>query len=129
MIYHRIASMIFLGLYSTAISISQDNQLRKSIKKFATHDSNLLSSIGTAQMDQEIQRTVNGMKQVVQKQEKELEEQTGIEASMADDEMKNYLREVMQEIGKANNKSSPYHCVCLQIIDSFIMLCPKHKHS
>jgi hypothetical protein len=44
--------------------------------------------IGTAQMDQEIQRTVNGMKQIVQKQEKELEEQIGIEASMADDEMK-----------------------------------------
>ena len=99
--------MIFLGLYSTAISISQDNQLRKSIKKFATHDTNLLSSIGTAQMDQEIQRTVNSMKQVVQKQEKELEEQTGIEANMAEDEMKNYLQEVMQEIGKANNKPSP----------------------
>jgi hypothetical protein len=99
--------MIFLGLYSTAISISQDNQLRKSIKKFATHDSNLLSSIGTAQMDQVIQRTVNSMKRVVQEQEKELKEQTGIEANLAEDEMKNYLQEVMQELGKANNKSSP----------------------
>jgi hypothetical protein len=93
--------MIFLGLYSTAVSVSQDNQLRKSIKKVARENSNLLGSIGTAQMEQEIQKTVDSMKDVVQEQEKELEEQTGIEANLEEDEMKNYLEEVMQEVGKA----------------------------
>lgn len=93
--------MIFLGLYSTAISISQDNQLRKAIKKVASQDSNLLGSIGTAHMEQEIQKTVDSMKDTVKEQEKELEEQTGIEANLEEDEMKNYLEEVMQEVGKA----------------------------
>jgi hypothetical protein len=97
--------MIFLGLYSTAISISQDNKLRSSIKKFATRDSNLLSSIGTAHMEQEIQRTVKSMKNVVEEKEKELEEQTGIEANLEEDEMKNYLEEVMQEVGKVKKST------------------------
>lgn len=100
------AYMIFLGLYSTAISISQDNQLRRSIKKFASQNSNLLGSIGTAHMEQEIQKTVKSMKGIVQEQEKELEEQTGIEANLEEDEMKKYLEEVMQEVGKAKKPST-----------------------
>jgi hypothetical protein len=95
------AYMIFLGVYCTAISISQDTKLRKSIKKIATKDTNLLSSIGTAQMDQEIQRTVKGLQNVVEEQEKEMEKQTGIETNMEEDEMKEYLEQVMQEVGKA----------------------------
>jgi hypothetical protein len=93
--------MIFLGLYSTAVSVSQDNHLRKSIKKYAKENSNLLGSIGTAQMEQEIQKTVTSMKNVVEEQEKALQEQTGIEANLEEDEMKTYLEEVMQEVGKS----------------------------
>jgi hypothetical protein len=97
--------LVFLGVYSSALSVSQDNTLRRSIKKIAQENSNLLSSIGTAQMEQEIEKTVNGMKDVVQEQEKELEEQTGIEANLEEDEMKKYLEEVMQEVGKAKKPS------------------------
>jgi hypothetical protein len=95
------AYLLFLGVYSTAVSISQDNQLRKSVRKFARENVNLLSSIGTAQMEQEIQRTVKSMKDVVAEQEKGLQEQTGIEANLEEDEMKKYLEEVMQEVGKS----------------------------
>ena len=98
--------MIFLGIYSTAISVAQDNQLRRSIKRIATENSNLLGSIGTAQMEREIQKTVTSMKDVVQEQEKELEEQTGIEANLEEDEMKNYLEEVMQEVSKVKKPST-----------------------
>lgn len=98
--------MIFLGLYSTAVSISQDNQLRRSIKRAVVQDSNLLSSIGTAHMEQEIQRTVSSMKDVVQEQEKALEEKTGIEANLEEDEMKKYLEEVMQEVGKVKKPNT-----------------------
>jgi hypothetical protein len=97
------AYMIFLGVYSTAISISQDIKLRQSIKKMATKDTNLLSSIGTAQMDWEIQRTVRGLQDVVEVQEKEMEKQTGIETNLEEDEMKEYLEQVMQEVGKVKN--------------------------
>jgi hypothetical protein len=67
----------------------------------ATKDTNLLSSIGTAQMDWEIQRTVRGLQDVVEVQEKEMEKQTGIETNLEEDEMKEYLEQVMQEVGKA----------------------------
>jgi hypothetical protein len=98
------AYMIFLGVYCTAISVSQDYQLRQSIKKVAAQDSNLLSSIGTAHMQQEVLRTVDRFKDVLQEQEKELEQKTGIEANMKEEEIKSYLEEVLQEVGK--HKSS-----------------------
>jgi hypothetical protein len=104
--YGLSSFLILLGLYSTASSVSQDNQLRRSIKKIATRDVNLLGSIGTAQMEQEIQRTVNSMKGLVEEQEKEMEEQSGIEANLEEDEMKKYLEEVMQEVGKAQRPSA-----------------------
>jgi hypothetical protein len=94
------AYMIFLGVYCTAISISQDMKLRQSLKKIIAKDTNLLSSIGTAQMDHEIQRTVKGLQNVVEEQEKEMEKQTGIETNLEEDEMKEYLEQVMQEVGK-----------------------------
>jgi hypothetical protein len=94
------AYMIFLGVYCTAISISQDMKLRQSIKKIIAKDTNLLSSIGTAQMDHEIQRTVKGLQNVVEEQEKEMEKQTGIETNLEENEMKEYLEQVMQEVSK-----------------------------
>ena len=95
--------MIFLGVYCSAISISQDIQLRQSIKKVATQDSNLLGSIGTAHMEQEIQRKINHFKDVVQVQEKELEQKSGIEANMEEEDIKSYIEEVLQEVGKTKN--------------------------
>jgi hypothetical protein len=105
-LYGLSTYMILLGLYSSAVSVSQDNRLRGSIKRFARTNSNLLSSIGTAHMEKEIQKTVNSMKDMVQEQEKELEEQTGIEANLEEDEMKKYLEEVMQEVGKSKKPPS-----------------------
>jgi hypothetical protein len=72
----------------------------------AIKNSNLLGSIGTAQMEKEIKKTVNSMKNIVEEQEKVMEEQTGIEANLEEDEMKKYLEEVMQEVGKAKKPST-----------------------
>jgi hypothetical protein len=49
-----LASYLFsLGFYFTAIYISQDMQLRRSIRKYVMQESTkLLDSIGTAQMEQ-----------------------------------------------------------------------------
>ncbi len=105
-LYGLTTYMILLGLYSTAKSISQDNQLRKTIRKIATHESKLLDCIGTAQMEREIQNTVNGLKSVVGQQENELEKQSGIEAGLEQDEMKDYLEQVMHEVGKVKKPSS-----------------------
>ena len=53
--------MILHGLswdFCSAISISQDSELRKSIRNFAMKESRLLDSIGGAHMEQEIQKRV-----------------------------------------------------------------------
>jgi hypothetical protein len=66
-----LSSYLFsIGLYLSAIAISQDNYLRKSIKGAM---SDLIGDIGSAQMEQEIEKKV--MK-LIQKQRKEMEEQT-----------------------------------------------------
>ena len=50
--------LIYSGLYSSAITVSQDISLRHSIRKSVTEQSKLLDSIGTAQMEQELQSRV-----------------------------------------------------------------------
>ncbi len=60
-----------LGFYFSAISIAQDNKLRQSIREIAVQESKLLDSIGTAHMEQEIQKRVL---KLAKEQEKTLEE-------------------------------------------------------
>ena len=93
-----LASYMYgLGFYFSAITISQDTKLRQSIRQFAIKESKLLDNIGTAQMEQEIQRRVL---KIAKEQEDILKEQTGVEQSAAFDEqdMKLYLEEVMKEV-------------------------------
>ena len=50
--------LILIGIYSSATSVAQDAKLRVSIRKSVEQQSKLLDTIGTAQMEQEIQRRV-----------------------------------------------------------------------
>ena len=87
-----LASYLFaLGLYSSAISISHDNSLRRSIKKSTAE---LLSDIGTAQMEQDLKKRI--LKMVENRKEK-LEEKTGISSSMTLDNIKDYMDLVISE--------------------------------
>jgi len=90
--------MIFIGIYSTALSVSQDMKLRKYIRKLTTKDTSLLNTIGTAQMEQDIQRTVKRFENIVEEQEKEMKEQSGIEGSMSQEDMHKYVQEVLEEV-------------------------------
>jgi hypothetical protein len=92
--------LILAGIYSSAISISQDAKLRQSIRKFALRQSELLDSIGTSHMEQEIQKRVV----VMSKQMQEImQEQSGIQTSLNDQDIKKYLQEVLQELKKTEN--------------------------
>ena len=87
-----LASYLFaLGLYSSAISISHDNSLRRSIKRSTVE---LLGDIGTAQMEQDLKKRI--MKMAENRKEK-MEEKTGISSSMTLDKIKEYLELVMLE--------------------------------
>jgi hypothetical protein len=89
---------VLFGLYASALSISQDITLRIHLRSIARSNNNLLSSIGTAQMETEIKRAVTDLKDVVDEQERELAKQTGIETPMAENEIEDYLRQVIQEV-------------------------------
>jgi hypothetical protein len=52
--------MILIGIYNSARLVSVNTQLRKAIRKH-TLESNLLESIGQAEMETEIRRTVNSI--------------------------------------------------------------------
>ena len=46
--------LLLVGIYSAAVSVSEDSKLRQSIRSFAIKEYRLLDSIGMAQMEQQI---------------------------------------------------------------------------
>ncbi|MFZ0740647.1 MAG: hypothetical protein WAM54_03560, partial [Nitrososphaeraceae archaeon] len=82
-------------LYSSAVTVSQDMALRTSIRRSVTEQSKLLDSIGTAQMDQELQSRVLT---VTKKLSDKMEEETGVEASMTEEDIKEHIELVRKEI-------------------------------
>jgi hypothetical protein len=100
--FMTLASYLFsLGFYFSAVSVSQDEKLRGSIRKYVMEESNLLDSIGTAQMEQDIEKTVL---KIAKEQQEVLTEQTGVEPSLTEDEVKEYLDTVLLEVKKMRNK-------------------------
>lgn len=95
---------VLFGLYSSALSLSQDITLRQHLRSMARNDENLLSSIGTAQMETEVKRAVGELKDVADEQEKELAEKTGIETPIAENEVEDYLKQVIEEVSRARKK-------------------------
>ena len=87
--------LIYTGLYSSAISVSQDLALRQSIRESVKEQSKLLDSMGTAQMESELQTRVL---KTVKKASDTMAEETGLESSMTEDDMKDYMEIVMNEL-------------------------------
>ncbi|MDW0196842.1 MAG: hypothetical protein QOC39_09935 [Nitrososphaeraceae archaeon] len=95
---------VLFGLYSSALSLSQDLTLRQHLRSLAKSDNNLLSSIGTAQMETEVKRAVGELKDVADEHEKELAEKTGIETPVPESEIEDYLKQVIEEVAKTRKK-------------------------
>ena len=87
--------LIYSGLYSSAVTVSQDTTLRQSIRRSVTEQSKLLDSIGTAHMEQELQSRVLT---IAKKNSDALAEESGVETSMTEDDMEDYLEIVMNEL-------------------------------
>lgn len=89
--------LILTGLYYSAVSIAEDVTLRKSIKKSAINELKLLDTIGTAQMMQEIEDKVMS---ATKTSAEILAEQSGIEPSLTQNEIKEYVEKVIDEVKK-----------------------------
>ena len=95
---------VLFGLYSSALSLSQDLTLRQHLRSLAKNDNNLLSSIGTAQMESEVKRAVGELKDVADEHERELAEKSGIETPVPESEIEDYLKQVIEEVAKTRKK-------------------------
>jgi len=88
--------LILQGIYSSAVLISEDTKLRKFVRRFALDQSKLLDDVGTAEMEEVIQKRV--LKLAKENSDKMVQE-TGVEIQTSDDELKRYINDVMKEIG------------------------------
>ena len=91
--------MIVVGLSYSAISVAQDQTLRQIVRKSAK-DMKFLESIGRAQMEQEMKSTVM---QIFQTNAETLAEQSsGVQPSLSNEEIQQYLDQVIEEVRLSN---------------------------
>ena len=87
--------LILLGLYASAISVSEDIELRKSIKKSTLREAKFLDSIGTAHMEKEL------MKRMVLRageEQRERTEESGVKSSLDEGDILNIVKEVEKDV-------------------------------
>jgi signal transduction histidine kinase len=92
--------LILMGIYSSAVSISEDTKLRQAIRKSAVDESKLLVGIGSTQMEQKIEKKVIEM---AKDRSASMTEQTGVQLSLTEHDMKQYLSTVLKEINVLQN--------------------------
>lgn len=93
-----LTSYLFsLGFYFSAISISQDMQLRQSIRKYVVQETKLLDNIGTAQMERQIQ---NNVIDLTRRYSDKMTQDTGVIPSLQEEEIRKYMHDVLVELGK-----------------------------
>ena len=91
---------MLLGIYNSAVLVSANNQLRKSIHRHAL-ESRLLRLIGHAEMEKEIEKTVNKIKQDKDILEMDTEQRQQLQPVELDEsELKKYVDFVIREVKK-----------------------------
>jgi len=94
-LYGLSTYMILLALYCCAISVSEDIELRKSIRKSTLRESKFLDSMGTAHMEKD------STNRIIQKAREELKDRiqksAGIKSSLTDEDIKNIIEEAERD--------------------------------
>jgi hypothetical protein len=99
-----LASFLFsIGIYSVALSVAQDSELRDLARKYVKEYS-LLDTLGNAQENAEIMRK---LVKLIHQHADAMEKETGVESSMLDDnEARRYLDLVIMETrGKKDDRT------------------------
>jgi hypothetical protein len=96
--------LILVGLYCSAISVSEDIEIRKHIRKSAQRESRFLDGIGTAHMEKEL------IKRMVVKAKEEQKELTaesgGVKPSISESDIINIVKEVEKDIQKQKERTT-----------------------
>lgn len=96
--FAALGSYLFLsGIYSSAVRISTDLNLKKSIRKILIDRSGFIDSVGAANIDIDLEEKVIS---VVRKESENISSKTGLNMGLNELEIKGYLHEVLVELGK-----------------------------
>lgn len=91
------AYLLYVGLYSSALSVAHDVVIRKQIRSFAK-ELILLDNIGSPELNQQTESIVMKTVKVLERETKDLELHSGVTSSMEPKDITRYLGMVMQEL-------------------------------
>jgi hypothetical protein len=95
--------LILIGLYLSALSVSQDENLRNMIKRSTLSESKFLNSIGTSALERD-KVIVSTVLDKTKRQQEEITKDIGIGTSLSEEDVKEYVREVeRKEESKENH--------------------------
>jgi hypothetical protein len=94
-LYGLSTYMILMALYSCAISVSEDIELRKSIRKSTLRESKFLDSMGTAHMEKDL--TTRMVKKAREELRDQMKKSAGIKSSLTDEDIINIVEEAERD--------------------------------
>jgi len=86
--------LLFVGIYYSSVSISVNSELRKNIESTVDQQFRFVSKLGRSEMENEIQ---NKVKNITRRLQDVLEENSGIEASLENRDIEDYVKLVLDE--------------------------------
>ena len=89
--------LYYVGMYSSVISISENMELRRSIKRAAINELKPFDSIGTAQMSVRLQEEV---RKLVKEHSNKMIQEAEVMPNISEVDAKKYLQEVLNELNK-----------------------------
>ncbi len=88
--------LILIGLYLSALSVSQDNELRSMIRSSTLSESKFLHSIGTSAAERQ-RFLVNSIVGKAKRKQETIAKDIGIETSLREEDIKSYVNEVQKQ--------------------------------
>ncbi|MGA8564631.1 MAG: hypothetical protein WB587_07735 [Nitrososphaeraceae archaeon] len=102
--YVGLASyLVLIGIYSSALSVANDAEVRHSIRKSVEENSDLLGNIGEAQFEDQLQKEV--IKKTRDLSDK-MTEETGIASSLEERDIHDYVIMAINEAKRARSSSN-----------------------
>jgi hypothetical protein len=95
--------LLLIGIYSSALTVSIDAKLRRLVRTYAIEKIKLIDVVGTAQMKKEIEERVL---EVSRRFADEVIEETGVQPSLTEQEVRGYVENVMQELADYSHPSA-----------------------
>jgi hypothetical protein len=95
--------LLLIGLYSTAVTLSQHAQLRKSIRSSINEQhSKLMDGIGMSELQREIDKRVTPL---VQRHAEQMNMEAALDFTISEEEVKQYMNEILRDLHEKESSS------------------------